>query len=359
MACVGAQFSRWVACAAWFSTGCVSYTATIDREVRRGDLQMHLESATVVRTALDLRPRETRLTLTFEQVPADVTLVDARISRNGDPLCLPGSLPANDARVLERSIDVHFAEAAHVSRAQPPAGRSEGRWATAPLEANERLTLGFPFGFDVVTDESPRLDLLLQTPDEHLRCVPVPLTDDGRPLRWKTGEHLALGYAVEIEGLTRSLGSVTQVAGVPLIVGWWLGSYRAEVAAGVALAGCPTTRCPVMSKDSGINNSTTFVIAPGVGRAFFEGSVFSVGATVRYRVVRLIADTFHGQEQLWMHGPILIPYVGLVPKVTAGGVGGARESLVGIEFPVGYAFVENGDRAVSLGFGLTWVGTVL
>jgi hypothetical protein len=326
MACEEARLSQCIACAAWFSTGCVSYTATIDHDVRRGDLRLKLDSATVLRPRDPVhdRLRETRLSLTVEQVPADVTLLDAQLSSRTAPLCVW----SQDARV----------------------GRSGGRESTAPLETNERLTLGFPSGFEVLHDESSRLDLLLETPEKHLRCVPVPVTDDGRPLQWRADQHLAIGVAFGVEEFTTHLGSVMQLGTFPLTVGWWVGPYRAEVAAGLALAGCPDTRCPVTAADSHINNSTTFVLAPGVGRALFEGGSFSVGATVRYRAVHLAANTFHGQEQLWMHGPVVIPYLG---------IGSAREFLLGFEFPVGYAFAENGDQTATVGFGLSLLGTVL
>src|SRR5215469_2964040 len=105
---------------AWFVCGCASYTTTIDRTVRRGDLQVTLESAriTVQRHALNPEPSgKTTLTLVVDQVPRDVTLLDAGIGKRGESPCL--------------------------TRMEAKVGRERGRPADAPLEPGERLVLGF------------------------------------------------------------------------------------------------------------------------------------------------------------------------------------------------------------------------
>jgi hypothetical protein len=309
----------------------------MDRTVRRGDLGVTLESATWSRA----RDSETRLTMVVDRVPPEVGLLDAHITAPGVPPC--GDIPIAGARV----------------------GRQSSRPPGAPLEAGERLTLGFsgtPLSppFD---DESPRLDLVLQTPGKNVRCVPIPMQDDARPLHFSADQHLAIGSLLAIEGFTNHLGPLTQTVTFPVVLGAWLGDYRVEVVPGLVVAGCSTDRCPPPSKEpNSMSFSPGFSIAAGVSRALIEGVAqnytWSFGATLRYRAMLLSANTFSGQEHLWMHGPVLAPYIGMVP-VVAKGAGGVRELLVGLELLVGYAFAENGDRAATVGGGLTVLVTVL
>jgi hypothetical protein len=336
MASERAWFPWWVAWTAWLSGGCVSYSTTIDHEVRRGDLRVNLESAAALRPGdVSLRepPRESRVTLTVEQAPAGVTLLDANLGGGEMPPC---------------------PWAGHALIA-----RSGGRAATAPLESHERLTLAFPTGgFEVLQKDSPRLDLLLQTPEEHLRCVSLPASDEGRRLRWEVDQHLTIGARADAEAFTSHLGPVNYLLTFPLTVGFSFGPYRVEGDVGISAAGCPDTRCPRTAPDTNGRTSAVFSFGAGFSRALFESQSWSFGAAVRYRASHLAAETFQGHEQLWMHGPVLAPYIAMVTE-TPSGVVGAHGFLFGFEFPVGYAFAENGDQTVTVGFSLTMLASLL
>jgi hypothetical protein len=161
-----------------------------------------------------------------------------------------------------------------------------------------------------------------------------------------------LGIGLEVEGFTtHHLGSLNHMFGFPFALGLWLGDYRIEVGAGIYGAGCPNTLCPVTSNDNHYRYSTVVPVAAGLSRSFVQYSrasnAVSLGAAVRYRAVNLVADTFKGQEQFWMHGPVLAPYLG-----ATGAFGGVREFMVIFEVPVGYAFAGNGDSTLTVGFGL-------
>jgi hypothetical protein len=324
-----------------FAWSCASYTATIDHVVRRGDIGVTLESASWTRG----EGSETRLKMVVDRVPREVGLLDAHVTPPGVPPC--GDMPTAGALV----------------------GRQSSRPPDAPLEAGERLTLGFSGGLSRLYGygESPRLDLVLQTPGKNARCVPIPMQDDGRPLHFSADQHLAIGGMIAVEGFTNQLGPVTNIVTFPVVLGAWLGDYRVEVVPGLVVAGCSRDRCPPPSDSNDSNNSKMsyspgFSIAAGVGRALIEGVVqnltASFGVTLRYRAMLLSAKTFGGQQQFWTHGPVLAPYVGLVPAI-GNGVGGVRELLMGLELPVGYAFAENGDRAVTVGGALTVLVTAL
>ena len=299
--------------------GCVSYSSEIRREVTRGDLTVAVERAR------QPTRKTARVDLTVTSIPPDVRLVEATLSHSARSFC--GGPRATDF------------------------GRAGGRPKDAPLVKGERFSLEFET-VEPLEGDAPHLDLLLGTPHGTRRCVSVPLTAPGRHLSWETKERFTVGVDIGIEGFSASLGPVATLVSIPVELGVWFGRYHLEVGAGPAGAGCRDTACPVDS-DKHIDYSTVFPVFAGVRYNAWESGEYAVGVDLRYRAAKLAADTFQGRETYWMQGPVIAPYVAAVMPVSSdGSKGGAREALIGLDVPLGYAFAENGKHAFSFGVNL-------
>jgi hypothetical protein len=194
--------------------------------------------------------------------------------------------------------------------------------------------------------------LLVETPLGAKRCLSIPVSD-GRKVEWEPGQHFTLGLAFSIEALTTQVAAVDRVVTLPLEVGAWLGRYQVHAGAGIGGSGCPEPNCPT-SKDSKINYSNAFPFFAGVRRSVYDSGELSFGVAVRYRAIHLAADTFEGRKTSWMHGPIIAPYFGAATPVRTdgSGIGGARESLIALEVPVGYDVATNGEHTLTIGMNL-------
>lgn len=315
------------------SSGCMTYVAQIDRHVTRGDVSVHVQSARADVTG------DLRMSVVLERVPPNVRLMNATVVY-GSSLC----------------------EAGYHARAL---GRDPLRAVEHALSPRERLTFGFDHGaFEVLAyDDRSHLDLLLSTPLGSPRCIPLPLSK----VDWEPVQRWTIGLGLSLEGFTNSLGAVAKIIAAPLELGVWVDDYHLELGAGIGGAGCPKDRCEPPSEEQLIKYNTIYPLYVGVRRSLVSWSTrllgsaerFGFGGTLRYRAMKLEADTYQGHEQFWMHGPQLIPYFGHLGIVPEGLKKGRGASLLALEVPIGYAFAENGERAVSLGFNVAMFFTVL
>jgi hypothetical protein len=316
-------------------TGCFSYTARLGPEVRRGDVRVLPVEARTRATRLAPPSRfDTTVWVKVTGVPANVRLREATLASAGAAPC-SGPVAAR-------------------------LGREEGRGATAPLVAGETLAFEFALADLGAFAAHPSLDLLVETPLGAQRCVSVPLSDDRANVAWEPRRRFTVGLDLSLEGLTAEVGSVDRLVTVPISVGVWLGKYQVHVGAGIAGVGCPEPHCATTA-DSKINYATSVPVIAGVRRILYESGELSLGVGLRYRAMRLVADTFEGRTATWMHGPILAPYIGAGTPVRTDGsdLGGAREALVAFELPVGYGVTTDGEHTVSIGVNLSMLLSVL
>jgi hypothetical protein len=336
---MGGAASRWkrAILATTFSVlgaaGCVGYRAEVARDIQRGEVTVRVQEI----TGRPQRGGETRVDMVVREVPPGLRLRGASVSGFKQSFC--EGVPASKL------------------------GREAGRGVAAPLVPGEHLSLAFdPIGMYLLALPSPRLDLSVETARGARRCVSLPLADAGKPLRFDARQRFTVGVDLSFEGFPAELGPVSQVLTFPLQVGMWIDRYHLEVGAGIATAGCPESHCQRPSEQQRINYATAVPIFAGVRMIAWEYHELSIGAALRYRAIRLAADTFEGHRTFWMQGPVLAPYIGsAMPFLHLGArdAGGAREDLIAIEIPVGYAFAENGERSVSVGANFTTLFTVL
>jgi hypothetical protein len=315
----------WTVIAGLQLSGCASYTTPIARDVTRGNLQIQVERATAVR-----HESAVRVGLLVHRVPPGVRLLGANLTNSGGIPCETGA----SARKLGRQGTLASAE---------------------PLRAGERIALEFDFGaIRSLAGSTPYLDLWLETQEREQRCVPIPLTDGTRALKWQVTRPGTLGADLSFEGLTDRLGPVSNVNTAALTLGLWLDEYHAAVGAGIVGAGCPEDACQRPSEDQRIDYSSGFFGYVGVERQLIEKGAFAFGGAVRYRVMQLGADTFEGRQDFWSHGPVIAPLFAVVDDIARENpdIGGAEGGLIGIELPVGYVFAGNGDRSFSIGGNL-------
>lgn len=306
--------------------GCVSYRASIQKDVRRGDFDVRVEEAT------GRRGNQSRLTLVMQRVAAEVRLARASLSADSGSVC----------------------EGIEATRM----GREGGRPADAPLANGEWITLEFSGGgLQTMAAKGAHLDLLVRTSQGKFRCVSLPLEKEGRPLEWEALERFGFGIDLSLEGYPSELGPVSQIVTFPVEFGVWAGRVRFDVAAGIAGAGCPETHCAAPSQDQKINYANSWPILAGARMPLYESGEWSFGAGLHYRGIRLAADTFAGHEAFWAHGAVFAPYVGAAAPVAkdGSGMGGAREGLIALEVPIGYAVAENGRHSLSVGVNLAWM----
>jgi hypothetical protein len=310
-------------------TGCVSYTAQIQRSEQLGDIRVKLDSVTVKRGG------DSRLTFTVSSVPRGVKLLAASVTADSDPLCDSG-------------------------RAAEKIGRSSGKPVQDALVSGEQISFSF---FDeansAITGESPRLDLLVESPEGVQRCIRIALDVDNAGLDWRSNQRWTLGIEISGEGFTSRFGSVTTIISLPVTLGYWLEDYHLEIGGGIASATCPGSICEPETEDMEVNYTTSYVLFAGVDRPFYEDGHISLGARLRYRVMYLGADTNDGYEGYWAHGPVLVPYFGGGPPLIEGKstMGGAKEALASIEVPVGIAFSKSGWFTLTVGGSLTFRAT--
>lgn len=304
--------------------GCVSYSAQIQRTERRGDFRIKLDSATVQRGG------EATVTMIVQSIPKGVKLLEASVSASGDRLC--------ESKITAKKI-----------------GRSSGKSVQEALTSGERIGFGFnERAFFVLTGESPRIDLLVETPKGVQRCVPISIRDDDTEVEWRARQRWTVGIDLTLQGFTSRLGSVSQFVSFPLTFGYWLNAFHLEVGGGVVASGCPDSVCEPESEKMRIHYSTGAIMFAGVDRPIYEFSEISVGAGFRYRVMYLTADTRDGYERYWMHGPVFAPYIGAVMPVAEGesGIGGAQEGLAAFEIPISGAFSSGRPFTLTIGGSL-------
>ena len=303
--------------------GCVRYLAPVERDFERGDVVFHVESVAARRLG------EAHVVLATRRVPAGVTLLRATVSD------------------VPRACE----DGAYATRL----GRDRASTPEAPLVAGERMTLTFAEGSLATLAGAPaHLELLLRAHNGKVRCLALALADSGAPLAFEAQERWTLGLEGSIEAFARHIGPVSQVVLLPAALGVWIDDVHVNAGGGFAWAGCPETHCARPTEDQTINYATGFLGFAGAGMSLYERGEFALGASFRYRVFTLPADTRAGREEHWAHGPVLSPFVAAVapPATPSDEMKGSREALIGLEVPVGYAFAENGERAVTVGGNL-------
>lgn len=305
------------------SAGCATISAPVDRGVKQGGFAARVEAAAV-------RPnRETRIAVVVETMPTGVKLLEASLSASSREPC--GGTPATG-----------FARSAAASPDEP-------------LRPDERIVLEFPDSVSSqLSEPGPRLDLLLESPRGTRRCLPVPLVDGARKLDWQVDQRFTAGLDFSLEGYTDRVGSITQIVAFTVTFGVWLDRYRLEAGVGVGGAACPEDTCPVEDENSDyrVDYSTVVPFHAGAQTPLLEAGEVSFGVGLRYRAVKLVADTYESHEAYWAHGPVIAPYIGAILPGVEKGWGGSRRALIGAEIPVGYVIAANGERAVSIGFNL-------
>jgi hypothetical protein len=308
------------------SVACSSVRANVDQTVQRDRLRVQLEELSIPRPDPD--DRRVQLAIQITDAAPNTKLLRAVLSSYADGYCSEGV-------VADRF------------------GRSGSSDASAPLARGERLMLEFPHGaFDITAEQDAHLNLLLQSPNGARRCVTLPLGDGRRVPEWRYDQRFTVGVDFAIEGLPARLGSVDRFFVFPLSLGVWLDRYHLHVFGGIAGAGCPEDSCAVDEEaDEHIDYATAWMLGAGVDRPLWEHKESSFGISVRYRALHLAADTFDGRESFWTHGPVIAPYLAVVPPFDERTrIGGSRSGLIGFDLPVGYLFAENGDRSLSVGF---------
>jgi hypothetical protein len=316
-----------LAALAVFEPGCVSYTAAVHDDVRRGDLAVRVEEATLGRRS------ELGLAVTVQHVPRGARLRGASITTVAVAHCR-----GDDAVRM---------------------GREGGRRVDDPLVPGEHVTLAFGTFPNRLLGANPLyLGVLLEAPGGAVRCLTLPIASGRAPLDWRPRQRYTLGVDVSVESFASWLGPVSEMVTLPVEAGVWLGAVHPELGAGVAGAGCPESRCKPSTKDQQINYATAVPFFAGARVVAFETGDVSLGATIHYRAVHLAADTFAGRQSFWMQGPVVSPYVGGAGHVVPGThMGGAHEALIALELPLGYAFAENGRQSFTVGLNVAMLLT--
>jgi hypothetical protein len=307
--------------------GCVRWTAPVDRDFERGEIVVHVESIS------GRRMKESHVVLETRQVPNAVTLLQATVTAR------PQACEAG----------------AYAMRL----GRDRASTVEAPLVPGERLTLTFPQGtLNTLGGTPAHLELLVRGPNGKVRCLTLALAESA-PLVFEPQERFTFGFAGSIEAFTRHIGPVSQMIVLPAEIGVWLGDVHAHAGGGFAWAGCPDSQCARPSEDQRINYATGFTGFAGADVFLYERGEFGFGASLRYRVLTLNADTREGRVEHWAHGPVLAPYFAVVWPPATPSAKGSREGPLGLEIPVGYAFADNGERTVTIGGNLRIFFSVL
>ncbi len=86
----------------------------------------------------------------------------------------------------------------------------------------------------------------------------------------------------------------------------------------------------------------------------FRYGLLTGGLSIRYPVQRTLVPRTDGDQVLWVHGPRLVPAIGLAGTndLAPGVPGGARVGFLGLEFPLGITLAEGYSSAFTLGAAL-------
>jgi hypothetical protein len=272
------------------TAGCTTVSTTLHHRVQRGDFTAYVDRG-AARPAAD-----TRLALVIEKIPAGTALLDASIATDPPVYC----------QVLPK-----------------------------------------------LTGPTSRVDLVLRSARGTIRCLPIPLVQFGESPEWHNDQRFTVGVDLGLEGYPDHVGPVRQIVTIVGTLGVWVDRFRFEAGVGFGGAGCMDEECPVEEDSSTkIEYADVFPFHAGIQTALWEHHEISTGVGLRYRAVKLRADTYEGHESFWAHGPVIAPYVGAVPPFAGQYWGGARLALASVEVPVGYVIAENGERAVSIGVNL-------
>lgn len=242
-------------------------------------------------------------------------------------------------------------------RAREDSAASLTRPSPQPDELGSGSTITFVFDDEArraLVDRPARLDILVETAAGPVKCISLPVLQDSPSQEYNSTDRWSLGIGFGGEGIIGELEGLRALMPAPLRVGRWVGPVRLTGSIFVGASSCKKSVCPVEGKDGAANGELLYGVGAGLDYYATNLGWVTLGVGARYRIAWTGVETFAGERDFLLHGPVLLPRlsVGGDPRFGHVGTGAIAGLTIDFELPVSYTFSDSGASALGIGAAL-------